>query len=136
MLLAACRTAPLVDPPPVSAAPTSELTHRAILRALIHESFVVDQDVPGRIRAQCRDGWIMTVDIEYSDRVTLRYVDSELLDYRVRHGVRYIHKGYNVRAQRLVDAIQREERLIMAEVDPDSIPEPPVGAPPPPNPDR
>ncbi|HKC52235.1 MAG TPA: hypothetical protein VKF60_15685 [Myxococcota bacterium] len=132
-LLAACKTVPLRDPDPVKGAPGPDLTLLAIHRAMALEGFVEDEVSPGLLRAHLiRGDWSMTVDIEYAERVRVVYAGSKNLSYRVRHGQKYIHRGYNARAQRLVEAIQREALLISAEVDPDAyLGLEPIGAPPP-----
>lgn len=132
-LLAACRTVPLADPPPVAGLPSPDLTRVAIHRALAREGFDIDEETPGRVRAHLhRRDWTMVVELDYAKYVAIRYVDSERLDYEIRHGKKYIHKGYNARAQRLADSVQREARLILAEVDPDAfLGQPPVSEPPP-----
>ena len=113
--LTACTTVKLINPPTVQGAATSELTRTAILRAAMREEFFIDQDLPGRVRARYQDpDWFMSVEIEYGDTVTIRYFDSRAIDYQLRDGVPYIHRGYNYRAQELLDAIQKELELMAA----------------------
>jgi hypothetical protein len=134
VLLAACRIVPLADPPPIAAGlPTPELTRLAVHRALALEGFVVEEEVPGRVRAHLqRRDWAMLVEVDYGADVTIHYVASTALHFEVRDGKRYIHHGYNERAQRLADSVRHEAQLILADVDPDAFLGKSVSAPPPP----
>lgn len=132
LVLSACRIVPLADPRPVTTKLSPEMTQLAIHRALLREGFDVKEDVPGRVRAQLhRRDWTMVVDVTYGQDVEIHYVGSQSLQYGKRHGVPYIHRGYNTRVQRLADSIQREATLILADVDPDAFLDHPVSAPPP-----
>jgi hypothetical protein len=130
-LLAACRIVPLAEPKPVAGAPRADLTLIAIHRALALEGFLSDEESPGRVRAHLRRrDWSMSVEIDYAREVEIRYVASENLGYRERDGAKYIHRAYNVCAQRLADAIARQSQLVLAEFDPDAyLGQEPVGAP-------
>lgn len=117
---------------PVHSAPRPDVTPLAVHRALAREGFQIVEEAPGRMRGTLsRRGWSMTVDVTYEKRIEIRYVDSQSLDLENRGGVRFIHRGYNVRVQRLADSIVRESRIILADVDPDAFLGPPVAAPPP-----
>jgi hypothetical protein len=123
----------LVNPPTVQGAPTPEVTRTAILRAALREEYFIDQDLPGRIRARYQGGdWFMSVEIEYADTISIHYFDSRAIDYQLRDGVPYIHRGYNYRAQELLDSIQRELELMAAI--PVDAKMPSVGSPRPPEP--
>jgi hypothetical protein len=135
LLLASCRIVPLVEPKPVSTTLAPEQKQLAIHRALAREGFDVREDAPSRIRAQLhRRDWTIVVDVTYAQEIEIHYVGSQSLDYDTRHGVPYIHRGYNTHVQRLADSIQREATLILADVDPDAFLGHPVSAPPPESP--
>jgi hypothetical protein len=136
VLLAACKTAQLVDPrpQPLAGAGRADVTPLAVHRGLALEGFVTDAESPGRVRAYLqRPNWSMTVDVVYASEVEIHYVESHGLGFRTRGGVKYIHHTYNERAQRLADSIARESRRVLAEVDPDAYLDlPPPGEPAPP----
>lgn len=107
---AGCKTQPLVDPRSIWAAETPAQTHAAILRALtIDPRWAVVSEQPGEIVARfAQAGWAMVVAIAYSNEVSVRYLDSQGIDYASVEGVPVIHSGYNRRAQRLSDWIAKE----------------------------
>jgi hypothetical protein len=125
---AGCRTPqPLVEPPPIAAAESPAQTRAAILRALIENRYTVESERPGEIVARySRSNWTMVVAIAYTDRVTVRYLSSENLEYADKNGTPVIHRGYNKRVQRLANEIGTEISIARAE---GSLP--PVAAPPP-----
>ncbi len=118
---------PLVNPPPIGAAATPAQTRVAILRALAWGGWVLEADKPGAMVARFRDDdWNMLIEIDYSNEIMIRYVSSENLDYGTsKEGVVVIHRGYNLRTQKLAKAIGTEVMIARA------TELPPVAAPPP-----
>jgi len=131
-----CRSPkPLVEPSEIAAAGSRAQTRGAILAALDQNKFTVVSEQPGQIIA--RTGarkWNMIVAIDYANDVSIRYVNSENLDYHlytgdnafVSRGTPVIHPGYNKRVERLASAIGTQTAIARAEKR-----LPPVGAPPP-----
>ena len=119
--IAACRTAVLLEPPPVSFAP---MPVNAV-EAAIYEGCSVRQWMPNKLR----DGLIQAtlyqrshvavVDITYdADSFRITYVRSENLRYKVVDGVPRIHEGYNSWVKNLVGdievALNKERALVGA----------------------
>jgi hypothetical protein len=126
----ACRTAPLVDPPPAPPAATPELTRAAIIRALGTYHYIIDEESPGRIRARMqRNSWTMVVEVHYGQDITVHYADSINLRYQVKDDVAYIHKNYNGRVVELVTEIERQIEIVTLEAK--GLPAPPPPANPP-----
>jgi hypothetical protein len=123
-----CTTQPLVDPPPVVAAATAAQTRTAILRALIESGYSVDSERLGEIVARySRSDWTMVVAIDYADRVSVRYVSSENLDYGASNGAPVIHRGYNSRVKRLSRLIGTEIAIARIDEGLPAVAAPPVG---------
>lgn len=131
--LGACAvSAPVLNPSGIPAAPRDDLTRLAIQRACALVGFTIQEEVPGRVRARiARNEWMIEVDVLYGGpTVSIRYANSNELGYYVgKDGHPHIRSSYNGWVTRLADAIQRNARLVAAEVDPDSQLGPPVGAP-------
>jgi hypothetical protein len=127
MVAGGCTTRALVDPPPVAAAATPVQTRAAILRALIESGYSIVSEQPGEIVARySRSDWTMVVAIDYSDRVSVRYVSSENLDYRTSDGAPVIHRGYNHRVKRLSNVIGTEIAIARATDDLPAVAAPPA----------
>ena len=119
---------PLYQPPPLAAAGTPAQTRTAILRAVAQSNWVVDSERAGQVVARYtkEDDWTMAVAIDYAEQVTIRYADSENLDYAIKDGGPVIHGGYNRRVARLSKVIGRQIAMVRA-----SEPLPAVASPPP-----
>lgn len=132
-LLAACRSVPLIDPVPVACDSRPDVTPLAARRGLAHEGFEILEEAPGRVRGRMsRGGWTLVVDVTWARSVEIRYADSQSLGFETRDSVRYIRRGYNTRIHRLAASIAEQSKGVLAEVDPDALLGPQVGAPPPP----
>ena len=128
LMTAGCVSKPLVEPPPIAAAPTPSQSRGAILRALAESNWVLESEHEGEIVARySRSNWTMAVTIAYSKQISIRYLRSENLGYETSDdGTRTIHRGYNRRVQRLQKVIGNEIMLARTLDSP-----PPVAAPPP-----
>ena len=128
LMFAACRTQPLANPAPVVAAASLAETRVAILRALLTNNWQLESERPGEIvTSYSRSDWKMTVEIAYSNEISIRYLRSENLGYEASPADGpIIHKGYNARVNRLAKLIQSE--ITIARV---TVNLPPVAAPPP-----
>src|SRR5258705_1748618 len=113
---AGCRTAPLVDPPPTAAGPTTEQSRVAIIRALANYHYTVDEESPGRIRARmAKNSWTMVIEVFYAKDISIHYADSANLDYEVMNDVAYIHRNYNGRVADLRVEIERQLVVVALE---------------------
>ena len=125
----ACATPqPLANPAPIAAASTPQQTRVAILRALAHKGYTLESEREGDVVARYSErNWHMVIEIAYSNEITIRYVNSENLDYgKSDQGVTVIHRGYNTRVQQLAKEIGTEVTIARITDTP-----PPVAAPPP-----
>ncbi len=125
---AGCKTQPLVDPRPIRAAATPAQTRAAILRALmIDRRYAVVSEQPGEIVARfAQADWAMVVAIGYSNEVSVRYLDSDGIDYAISEGVPVIHSGYNKRVQQLSDWIAKEIAISRVSTAPLEVAAPPL----------
>ncbi|HTO08609.1 MAG TPA: hypothetical protein VMR86_16290 [Myxococcota bacterium] len=130
--LTACASGPVLDPSGIPGAPRDDLTLLAIRRACAVVGFTIQEEVPGRVRARvARHEWMLEVDVLYGGpTVSIRYANSNELGYWVgKDGRPHIRSSYNDWVMRLADAIQRNAKLVAADVDPDSQLGPPVAEP-------
>jgi hypothetical protein len=113
-----CRSAVLLEPPPVSFAPMPV----NVVEAAIYQGCSVRQWMPNKLREGLiqatlyQRSHVAVVDVDYdADSFQVRYVRSENLRYKVVDGVPRIHEGYNKWVKNLVGdievALSRERAL-------------------------
>ena len=127
VVAAGCASAPpLVEPPPIVAAPTPAQTRTAILRTLLQSNWTIESERAGEVVAKFSSPkWNMVVAIDYGDQVSIRYVSSENLDYDASKGLPTIHPGYNKRTQSLANRIAKEIAMARAMSDLPAVAAPP-----------
>lgn len=106
---AACRTAPLLRPPPVSFAPlpTTDV-EAAIYQGCSKRKWMPNKIRDGQIRATLyQRSHVAVVDIDYDDdSFQVTYVRSENLWYKNPDGEQRIHSSYNKWVTNLVSDIE------------------------------
>jgi hypothetical protein len=116
-MLASCRTALLVNPPPVSFAPLpAREVEAAIYTGCSRRRWMPTKIRDGLIRATLHQrSHVAVVNIDYDDdSFQLSYVDSDELRYKVAGGEQRIHSSYNKWIKNLVGDIEialTEERV-------------------------
>jgi hypothetical protein len=121
----------LVDPKPVPAASSADLTRKAIARACLRTGFSVDAELPGESHCTVHQNeWRISVAVKYdAEHAQVHYLDSLNMNYSPNHGRPMIRSSYNHWVQDLSDAVEHEARLITADENPDALLGPPVAAP-------
>ena len=110
LILGACRNAPIesVEQAPLKASPVASLQDISdvVRRAATKHGWVVVEEEPGTTTLKLTRGWNtwVTTRVQYDTKmVTIRYLDSENLNYSVRDGKSRIHPGFN----RWIDNLKR-----------------------------
>ena len=110
LTLGACRNAPIesVEQAPLRASSAASLEDISdvVRRAASQHGWVVVQEEPGITTLKLTRGWDkwVTTRVQYDTKmVTIRYLDSENLNYSVRDGKSWIHPGFN----RWIDNLKR-----------------------------
>ncbi len=108
----ASRIVPLYNPPPINVPANQNFTEIgfAVKRALVSRGWRIQSDQPGIVRArQERRGHAAQVVVVYNRReVTVRYKESENLEYMKIDNSEMIHRTYNTWAHNLELDIQKE----------------------------
>jgi hypothetical protein len=117
MLMGGANPVPLTDPQPlaVPAGLTIEQVTKAIkVGVLSRTGWAITKEEPGQFEATLNvRQHMLKVNIPYNtSTVSIKYVDSQNLDYGDRKGVKVIHPKWNNWTRNLLSDIQRELQLL------------------------
>jgi len=85
--------------------------HDALIRAASIKGWIIEDIEPGHAigRIVVRGKHHVTIDITYSsETISMTYVDSRNMDYKVRDDGKYIHLNYNKWIYELLRTLRRE----------------------------